>query len=382
MRELRAAPPPAPAARGPRRRRAAAPAPRRAPGAARPRRASAAPSACAPVARRGQPRRPTPSSRAPPERRLRRRAGRAVRRSGRGGRTGAGRGCRRPRRRPRAPAFEWPPSTRLSYCSPATTAARCRAGARCEWIRARPALPGARGRAWSARRSRRCCRAAHDQRRRTRRSRPGAAALRRGDQRVDVRSPRRIADALRARPRRARQRPQARAAAGRAGRRQPVHAAHVAVHHPAASCCAWAAGRVPLALPRRVDRWVYDVLGEESAAHAVRRRSPRSTCKPRRASAAGRASSRPRCGSRPSCNTCRCASASEQDAETYVDLMIASAAQQTAGALNRGISCACNRARAWRAAMTYECILTDDARRRRAPHRPGHAEPARSSSTR
>ena len=78
---------------------------------------------------------------------------------------------------------------------------------------------------------------------------------------------------------------------------------------------------VPLALPRSVDRWVYDVLEEEDAVHAVRRaagaapeaatrhRAPAATCV-----------SRP--GSRRRLQYLPVRIRIHQDAETFVDLMI------------------------------------------------------------
>ena len=86
-----------------------------------------------------------------------------------------------------------------------------------------------------------------------------------------MRDPRRMTRHVRARCGRPRQRRQARAAARRAGHREPVHPVHVAVLDPAASCCASATTvEFPLALPRSDEQLD---LRRGRAADALRRRS-------------------------------------------------------------------------------------------------------------
>ena len=82
---------------------------------------------------------------------------------------------------------------------------------------------------------------------------------------------------------------------------------------------------LPLALPRNVDRWVYEVVGRGGAGHAGRRDRRPSTCKPRR---------EPRPGNdlvaeiwfAPTLQYLPVRIRIRQDAETCVDLLIDAAA--------------------------------------------------------
>ena len=82
------------------------------------------------------------------------------------------------------------------------------------------------------------------------------------DSKVAFRDRRRVT-CLRARAGRAAQR-QRRERCRRAGHGEPVRAADLAVHDPAGAAARGQHVEMPLALPRRVDRWVYDVLGQET----------------------------------------------------------------------------------------------------------------------
>jgi len=68
---------------------------------------------------------------------------------------------------------------------------------------------------------------------------------------------------------------------------------------------------MPLALPRRVGRWVYDVLGQERLATPVGELDT-FHLKPRLGERRRATSSVPKCGSRRPCNTCQFVSASSR----------------------------------------------------------------------
>ena len=78
----------------------------------------------------------------------------------------------------------------------------------------------------------------------------------------------------------------------------------------------------PLALPRSMNTWVYDVAEEEVLHTAI---GPLQDLPPEAAArrCAGPANGWSRCGSRPSCASCRCACASSRTRPAYVELLIA-----------------------------------------------------------
>ena len=161
---------------------------------------------------------------------------------------------------------------------------------------------------------------------------------------------------------------------GRAGHRQPVRPADLRCSRPSPSCCASAAPSSSRSRCRA--RWTAGSTTWSTRRRCRRRSAPLADVPPQ-AAAAAEPARRPTAEIwfAPELRYLPVRIRIEQDAATFVDLMIARQARDRRRSVARRRTVACFE-RQRRHDHDLRMHPHRDARRRRAPHRPDHAEPA------